>query len=298
LQVLNSARLYAEATEGRKLAEETERLKSRFLSTVSHELRTPLSLIVGLSSILLQNWNEKDHALPVTYRRDVEQIYASGQHLGRLIQDVLDLASSEAGQLQFTSERLDLSETLKIIAATGRQLANEKGLLWKEMFPEKGPRVWGDRTRVRQIALNLVSNAVKFTAMGEIRFTVESKDGYAIVSVSDTGVGISLAEQQTIFDEFRRSERTLARGYGGMGLGLAISKRLVEMHGGEIGVQSSGEEGAGSTFYFKLPLVESNEEQDDLLLDPMLGQQVLLITHNIEVGNVCARLLASGWVCS
>lgn len=292
---LNSARLYAEATEGRKLAEETERLKSRFLSTVSHELRTPLSLIVGLSSILLQNWNEKDHALPVTYRRDVEQIYASGQHLGRLIQDVLDLASSEAGQLQFTSERLDLSETLKIIAATGRQLANEKGLLWKEMFPEKGPWIWGDRTRVRQIALNLISNAVKFTSTGEIRFTIEAKDGHAIVSVSDTGVGIPVAEQQTIFDEFRRSERTLARGYGGMGLGLAISKRLVEMHGGEIGVQSSGEEGAGSTFYFKLPLIESNEEQDDLLLDPTLGQQILLITHNIEIGKrLRERLLASG----
>jgi signal transduction histidine kinase len=125
---LNSARLYAEATEGRRLAEETERLKSRFLSTVSHELRTPLSLIVGLSNILLQQWDEKGHALRATYRKDIEQIYASGQHLGRLIQDVLDLASSEAGQLRFTSERLDLSETLKIIVATGRQLADEKGL--------------------------------------------------------------------------------------------------------------------------------------------------------------------------
>ncbi len=291
----NSARLYVEATEGRKLAEETERLKSRFLSTVSHELRTPLSLIVGLSNILLQKWDEKDHALPVTYRRDIEQIYASGQHLGRLIQDVLDLASSEAGQLRFTSERLGLSETLKIITATGRQLADEKGLTWKEVFPEKGPWVWGDRTRIRQIALNLISNAVKFTSTGEVRFTVESKAGYAIVSVSDTGVGIPLTEQQTIFDEFRRSERTLARGYGGMGLGLAISKRLVEMHGGQIGVRSSGEEGAGSTFYFKLPLLESNEDQDDLLLDPALGQQVLLITHDIEVGKrLRERLLGSG----
>jgi len=292
---LNSARLYAEATEGRKLAEETERLKSRFLSTVSHELRTPLSLIVGLSNILLQKGDEKDHALPVTYRRDIEQIYTSGQHLGRLIQDVLDLASSEAGQLRFTSERFDLSETLRIIVTTGRQLAEEKGLIWKEIFPEKGPWIWGDRTRVRQIALNLISNAVKFTSTGEIQLTVESKDGYAIVSVSDTGVGIPLPEQQTIFDEFRRSERTLARGYGGMGLGLAISKRLVEMHGGAIGVRSSGEEGTGSTFYFKLPLVEPNEDQDDLLLDPKLGQQVLLITHNVEEGQrLRERLLANG----
>jgi len=292
---LNSARLYAEATEGRKLAEETERLKSRFLSTVSHELRTPLSLIVGLSNILLQKWGEKGHTLPVTYLRDIEQIYASGKHLGRLIQDVLDLASSEAGQLRFTSERLDLSETLRIILATGRQLADEKGLVWKETFPEKGPWVWGDRTRVRQIALNLISNAVKFTSTGEVRLTIESKDGYSIVSVSDTGVGIPLAEQQTIFDEFRRSERTLARGYGGMGLGLAISKRLVEMHGGEIGVRSSGEEGAGSTFYFRLPLIEPGDDQDDLLLDPKLGQQVLLITHNIEVGKrLRERLLGSG----
>lgn len=292
---LNSARLYAEATEGRKLAEETEQLKSRFLSTVSHELRTPLSLIVGLSNILLQKREEKNHALPPAYRKDIEQIHASGQHLGRLIQDVLDLASSEAGQLRFTSERLDLSETLKIILATGRQLAEEKGLSWQEAFPEKGPWVWGDRTRLCQVVLNLISNAVKFTSTGEIRLTVEATQESAIVSVTDTGVGIPPAEQRTIFDEFRRSERTLARGYGGMGLGLAISKRLVEMHGGEIGVRSSGEEGRGSTFYFKLPVIEANEDQDDLLLDPKLGQQVLLITHNLKAGErLRARLLANG----
>ncbi|RPJ26103.1 MAG: helix-turn-helix domain-containing protein [Chloroflexi bacterium] len=292
---LNSARLYAEATEGRRLAEETDRLKSRFLSTVSHELRTPLSLIVGLSDILLQKSNKKGSALPAPYLKDIEQIYASGQHLGRLIQDVLDLASSEAGQLQFNSERLNLSETLKIIASTGKQLAAERGLAWQEFFPEEGPWVWGDRTRLRQVVLNLISNAVKFTSQGEVQLVVESKDGYAIVSVSDTGIGIPLAEQQTIFDEFHRSERTLSRGYSGMGLGLAISKRLVEMHGGEIGVGSSGKEGAGSTFYFKLPLIEPNEDQDDLLLDPALGQRVLLITHNIEVGKrLRDRLLESG----
>jgi signal transduction histidine kinase/AraC-like DNA-binding protein/ABC-type sugar transport system substrate-binding protein len=292
---LNSARLYAEATEGRKLAEETDRLKSRFLSNVSHELRTPLSLIVGLSDILLQKSNKKSYALPAPYRKDIEQIYASGQHLGRLIQDVLDLASSEAGQLQFNSERLNLSETLKMIVATGRQLAAERGLTWKEFFPVEGPWVWGDRTRLRQVVLNLISNAVKFTSQGEVQLAVESREDYAMVSVSDTGIGIPLAEQQTIFDEFRRSERTLSRGYSGMGLGLAISKRLIEMHGGEIGVWSSGKEGEGSTFFFKLPLIESNEDQDDLLLDPALGQQVLLITHQIEVGKrLRDRLLESG----
>lgn len=292
---LNSARLYVEATEGRKLAEETDRLKSRFLSTVSHELRTPLNLIVGLSDILLQKRGEKGRTLPAPYLKDIEQIYASGRHLGRLIQDVLDLASSEAGQLRFANERLDLSESLKLIVATGRQLADESGLAWKESFPEKGPWVWGDRTRLRQVALNLISNAVKFTSKGEVQLTVESTDGYAVVSVTDTGVGIPLEEQQTIFDEFRRSERTLSRGYGGMGLGLAISKRLVEMHGGEIGVRSSGAEDAGSTFYFKLPLIDPVGDQDDLLLDPALGRRVLLVAQDIQVGEqLRERLIQSG----
>ncbi len=283
---LNNARLYREATEGRKLAEEANNLKSRFLSMVSHELRTPLNLIVGLSEMLLQKREQGQRSLPGPYRKDIEQIYASAQHLGRLIRDVLDLASSEVGQLRLANELLDLSETLEMVAATGRQLADEKGLAWRDALPETKLWVWGDRTRLRQVALNLVSNAVKFTSHGEVSLQVEIKYGKAVVLVSDTGLGISPDEQVLIFDEFRRSEQASARGYGGLGLGLAISKRLVEMHGGEIGVRSTGEEGAGSTFYFTLPLIEPETiHSEDQLLPLGLEEKVLLLTNQSGSGE-------------
>ena len=163
---LNTAQLYREATEGRRLAEEANQIKSRFLSTVSHELRTPLNLIVGLSGILLQEDPEKTALLPEPTRRDVERIHANAQHLGWLISDVLDLARSDAGQLRLTNEFVDLGQALQTIAETGRALASDKGLAWDASLPPSGPWVWGDRTRLRQVALNLINNAVKFTAEG------------------------------------------------------------------------------------------------------------------------------------
>jgi signal transduction histidine kinase/DNA-binding LacI/PurR family transcriptional regulator/AraC-like DNA-binding protein len=253
---LNTAQLYREATEGRRLAEEANQLKSRFLSTVSHELRTPLNLIVGLCGILLQESDESGTPLPETYHKDVERIHANAQHLGWLIGDVLDLASSEAGQLRLANEFVDLNQALRMVVETGRQLAHDKGLVWRTVLPESGPWVWGDRTRLRQVALNLVNNAIKFTARGQVSLTLQVNDDTVTVAVRDTGLGIPPEEQALIFNEFRRSERSVTRGYGGLGLGLAICKLLVERHGGTIGVQSSGEEGAGSTFYFTLPTVQ------------------------------------------
>jgi signal transduction histidine kinase/AraC-like DNA-binding protein/ABC-type sugar transport system substrate-binding protein len=276
---LNNVQLYHEAVEGRRLAEEANQLKSRFLSTVSHELRTPLNLIGGLSEILLKESDEGVAHLPDRYRIDVERIHASAQHLGWLISDVLDLASSEAGQLRLTSELVDLSETLRMVSELGQQLAKDKSLRWYDSLPEPGPRVWGDRTRLRQIALNLVANAVKFTMRGEVRLTLNVDDDVATVSVSDTGLGISPDEQQLIFNEFRRSERSASRGYGGLGLGLAICKRLVELHGGSLGVRSSGEEDAGSMFYFTLPVVPAPIVSAPLPALPMVERSVMLLTN-------------------
>jgi signal transduction histidine kinase/AraC-like DNA-binding protein/ActR/RegA family two-component response regulator len=282
---LNSAELYREATEGRRLAEEANELKSRFLSTVSHELRTPLNLIVGLSGILLQGSDGGDTPLPEPHRRDVENIYANAQHLGGLIGDVLDLASSDAGQLRLANEFVDLSEALRLVAETGRQLATEKGLAWHATLPESGPWVWGDRTRLRQVVLNLVNNAVKFTAQGQVRLELELGPDSATVSVSDTGLGIPLAEQLSIFDEFRRSERSVERGYGGLGLGLAICKRLVEMHRGTVGMRSSGEEGAGSTFYFTLPTVQPpGTETDRSAILTLTPESILVLTNRAGSG--------------
>jgi signal transduction histidine kinase/DNA-binding LacI/PurR family transcriptional regulator/AraC-like DNA-binding protein len=260
---LNTAQLYREATEGRRLAEEANQMKSRFLSTVSHELRTPLNLIVGTSAILLQESDESLMPLPEQIHRDVERIHSSAQHLSGLIGDVLDLASSNAGQLRLAQEFVDISQALRMVDDAGRRLAVDKGLAWHAELPEVGPWVWGDRTRLRQVALNLVNNAVKFTARGSVALQVTSTSSTVTVVVRDTGIGIPADEQAAIFDEFRRTERSIARGYGGLGLGLAISRRLVELHGGELGAYSSGEEGAGATFFFTLPTVEPPVKPDE-----------------------------------
>lgn len=267
---LRSGSLYREALEGRRLAEEANRLKSRFLSTVSHELRTPLSLIVGLSDMVL---TQKHEALSTTSRRDLQQIHSSAQHLGRLINDVLDLASSEAGQLRLLREPLDLAAELHEVALIGAEMAREKGLQWHFEIDAGHAastplRVIGDRTRLRQIVLNLLSNAVKFTARGKIALEMRRNGETATILVSDTGIGIAPPDQAQLFQEFQRTERTVAAGYGGMGLGLAISKHLVVQHGGTIGVRSPGDFGGGTTFYFALPLLREEVRTttgDDLL---------------------------------
>jgi len=246
---LRNSRLYQDALEGRRLAEEANRLKSRFLSMVSHELRTPLSLIVGLSEMSLR--------AATIEKRDIEQINMSAQHLARLIGDVLDLASSEAGQLRILREPLDLAEVLRVATKIGEQLAAEKGLAWQADLPARGPWVLGDRTRLRQVTLNLISNAVKFTPSGRVRLAVSTGEGQAVISVSDTGLGIPPTELETVFGEFYRAERAVEAGVGGMGLGLAITKELIEQHGGKIEALSPGEFGCGSTFVFRLPILSS-----------------------------------------
>jgi DNA-binding LacI/PurR family transcriptional regulator/DNA-binding response OmpR family regulator/nitrogen-specific signal transduction histidine kinase len=261
--VLRNSQLYNEAVEGRRLAEDANRLKSRFLSMVSHELRTPLSLIVGLSEMVLQEQQNSNIQVQPKLR-DLEQINISAQHLARLIGDVLDLASSEAGQLHILREPLDLSDVLQVAAKIGEELTREKGLAWHVNLPKHGPWIVGDRTRLRQIALNLISNAVKFTPAGQVCLAMKVDKKNVIVSVSDSGIGISATEQNTIFDEFYRSQNAIQSGYGGLGLGLAITKQLIEQHGGTIEVRSPGDLGSGSTFSFCLPIISEINLQMEL----------------------------------
>jgi signal transduction histidine kinase/DNA-binding LacI/PurR family transcriptional regulator/DNA-binding response OmpR family regulator len=285
---LKVVRLYRDATDGRRLAEEANHVKSRFLSTVSHELRTPLNLIVGLSGMLLQDETASETG---SYWRDIKRIHASAQHLDGLIQDVLDLTRDEMGQLKLVSEPLELEFVLKVVSTVGEQLVRDKGLEWQAFIPDELPKVWGDRTRLRQIVLNLISNAVKFTARGKVTFRVSVSEDTVTISVSDTGLGIAPEEQGIIFDEFRQTERTKARGYGGLGLGLAICKRLVEMHGGHIGVRSSGEEGSGSTFFFTLPVMEGDRDADKPEVMP-LNQSVLLLAERSGNGEQLGKYLS------
>lgn len=294
---LNTARLYRQATEGRRLAEEANRMKSRFLSTISHELRTPLNLIVGLSGMVLRDSDESDSPLPEGVRTDVDRIHAYSQHLGGLIGDVIDLATSEAGQLRLNNEYVDLAQALRMVAESGSQLAADKGLGWEAYLPETGPWVWGDQTRLRQIALNLISNAIKFTTNGGVSLRIEDNVEFVTVKVRDSGLGISPDDQQAIFDEFWQSERSVARGYGGLGLGLSISKRLVEMHGGTIAVHSSGEEGGGSIFSFTLPTVQPPFEQArHLEIQVSPEQNIVILTSDPSTSaRLCKHLDRRGF---
>jgi signal transduction histidine kinase/DNA-binding response OmpR family regulator len=294
---LNTARLYRQVTEGRRLAEEANRMKSRFLSSVSHELRTPLNLIVGLSGMVLRASEEGDTPLPEPTYKDIERIHTYSQHLGGLIGDVLDLATSDAGQLRLNLDFIELGQSLILIAESGRQLATDKGLEWEAILPESGPWVWGDQTRLRQVALNLINNAIKYTERGRVSLRLETKPDSVTVKVSDTGLGILPEEQQKIFDEFYQSERSVTLGYGGLGLGLAISKRLIEMHGGTIGVLSSGKRGDGSTFYFTLPTVKSPAVQvKHLIALPKKEFCVMILTNHPESSErLCLQLSERGF---
>jgi signal transduction histidine kinase/DNA-binding response OmpR family regulator len=284
---LRTSQLYNDAVAGRRMAEEASHLKSRFLSMVSHELRTPLSLIVGLSEMVLREQNDQTRA-PGATLRDLEQINISAQHLARLIGDVLDLASSEAGQLHILRETLDLAEVLHVAAKIGEELAREKGLAWSAGLPPRGPWIMGDRTRLRQVTLNLISNAVKFTPAGQVHLAVSIADQNVTVAISDTGIGISPNEQSTIFDEFYRSRSAVESGYGGLGLGLAISKELIEQHGGRIKVHSPGDLGSGSTFSFCLPILSETDGIGEFPSQPAVNTNLVVIMA--EGSESCGEL--------
>lgn len=284
--------LYRAAVRGQQLAEEANRLKSRFLSMVSHELRTPLNLISGLSDLLLRESLNRQSAEDVRLREDLERIYINAQHLDDLLRDVLDLARDEVGQLHLAHEAVNLHEVLEPVTVIARVLAHEKSLAWRTEISCELPWIWGDRTRLRQVLLNLVNNAVKFTTKGEIVLRVTKQDQMVRISVRDTGLGIPRDEQSTIFDEFRQSERTAARGYGGLGLGLAICRRLVELHGGQIAVQSSGAEGGGSEFFFTLPTIA--EPEASIVQDHTQEKThpILLLVRDFEGG----RAIQAHWL--
>ncbi len=279
--------LYRQALQAQQMAQERERaaeeanlLKSRFLSMVSHELLTPLVLLVGLSEIMLKEGTSDGSVLPERYEHDLSRIHTSAQQLDHLVRDVLDLARGHVNQLQLANKPVDLAQTLQSVALIGEQMARAKGLEWRAEIPSDLPQVSGDSTRLAQVTMNLVTNAVKFTECGHVSLRAQANGQQVTVSVSDTGVGVPVADQRVIFDEFRQSERTATRGYGGLGIGLAICRQLIELHGGQIGVISSGENDGGSTFYYTLPVltrpasVETDQENR--------SRTVVLLTEQTE----------------
>ncbi|MBN1976078.1 MAG: GAF domain-containing protein [Anaerolineae bacterium] len=254
---LRIARLNDENVRTAERLREVDRLKSEFLASMSHELRTPLNSIIGYTEIMLMGL---DTDLDPETLEDVQAIYDNGQHLLRIINDVLDLAKIEAGRLELNKEEVPVEVLIDAASssATGLLVNKNKPVAFNVEVEENLPMILGDQVRLNQVINNLTSNAVKFTDAGHITLRAFKEDGWICLEVEDTGVGIAAGNLGKIFERFQQVDGSNARKQEGTGLGLAITRHLVQMHGGTIKVKS--ELGKGSTFTVRLPVVDSGTE--------------------------------------
>ena len=246
---IQNARLFSEIDEKGRQIEAANRHKSEFLANMSHELRTPLNGILGLTEMILDKIYGE---LPEKIRSALEDVQASGRHLLGLINDVLDLSKIEAGRATLSLQEYSMREVVQAVFTTMQPLAAAKNLALKIAVPADLPSGKGDQRRITQVLMNLTGNAIKFADSGEVRVEAKAAHDSFLVSVSDTGPGVALADQQRIFEEFQQVDGSSSRAKGGTGLGLAIAKRIIEMHRGHIWVESKV--GVGSTFTFSLPV--------------------------------------------
>ncbi len=242
----------------RQQAEEARQAKARFVANVSHELRTPLNLIIGFSELMVTAPESYGEPLPTAYRGDLNAIYRNAKHLSDLIDDVLDLSQIEADRMPLTKESSDLRRVIEEAARMVQGMVEAKGLALRVDLPPTPVILLMDITRIRQVLLNLLSNAIRFTKKGGITVRLALERDRAVVTVTDTGPGIPPEELSRVFEAFYQVDGTLRREHGGTGLGLAISKHFVELHDGQIWAES--QVGQGSTFGFSLPLLPPSEE--------------------------------------
>lgn len=266
---LQNARLFASQREVVAQLREVDRLKSEFLASMSHELRTPLNSIIGFSKLLLRG--TEGSTLTAPQQQDVSSIYRSGQHLLSLINDILDLSKIAAGRMELSKGNVAIQPLVQEVAQTVAPQVTEAKLRLETSFEDRLPPIHADATRIRQILLNLVSNAIKFTEKGVVAIgarrvsTAKPHDGkkecigdphgaFVEISVRDTGIGIREEDQEAVFEEFRQLNGTQPKRAGGTGLGLAIARRFTELHGGWLWVDSRS--GVGSTFRLTVPVVD------------------------------------------
>ncbi len=238
-----------------QLAEEARRAKEEFVANVSHELRTPLNMIIGFSEMITQAPRIYGATLPPALLADIAAIQRNSQHLARLVDDVLDLSQIEAGRMALSKEWTSLPDVISAAVLAVRPLFESRNLYLETEIPPDLPSVFCDSTRIRQVVLNLLSNAGRFTEQGGVRLRVWREKEMVVVSVADTGPGIALKDQEKLFEPFQQLDSSIRRRHGGSGLGLSISKRFVEMHGGKMWLDSRP--GVGTTIYFSLPLETS-----------------------------------------
>jgi signal transduction histidine kinase len=246
---IHNARLFQEIQEKGRQLEIASEHKSQFLANMSHELRTPLNAILGYTELIVDNIYGE---VPEQIASVLERVDRNGRHLLTLINDVLDISKMEAGQLSLSFNDYSMQEIVGNVIAAVESLGDEKNLPLKADLSPELPLGKGDEQRITQVLLNLVSNAIKFTDEGEVSIKVVVSDDTFQVSVTDTGMGISEADQKLIFEEFQQADGSATRAKGGTGLGLAIARRIVEMHGGRLRVESTL--GEGATFTFTLPV--------------------------------------------
>ena len=248
---IQNARLFREIEEKSRQLSAASEHKSQFLANMSHELRTPLNAILGYTELIVDRVYGE---IPEKVLATLQRVQSNGRHLLGLINDVLDLSKIEAGQLTLSLTDYSIGEVVSTVLTAVEPLATGKQLALNSVLSPDLPLARGDERRIAQVLLNLVGNAIKFTDSGEVAVLASAANGAFTIAVRDTGPGIPEADQRKIFDEFKQAETSSsAWKTGGTGLGLSIAKRIVEMHGGRICVESSP--GQGSTFSITLPLI-------------------------------------------
>ena len=243
-----------------QIAEEARKAKEEFVANVSHELRTPLNMIIGFSEMITQSPQVYGDSLPAALMADIIAIQRNSQHLSKLVDDVLDLSQVEAGRMALTRAWAAVPQIVDEAVEAVRALFDSKGVDLKVECLRDIPSVFCDAVRVRQVVINLLSNAGRFTEHGAVGVSVQHRKDAVVFCVADTGPGISLEDQERIFQPFEQLDASVSQRYGGSGLGLSISMRFVEMHGGRMWLESPSNlspkegEGPGAAFCFSIPL--------------------------------------------